>query len=284
MTEPVIPESLIEHLRASRCVAWCGAGVSMMSGMPSWRELIEHMIVACAQKGLGKTEVDELSDMLHEKLYDDVADYCRDFLKELGYEQCLNNVFHKTQKPSALHQQLMRLPFSAIVTTNYDKIIENVYTQIKEESTVVLTNRKEEVSRLWPRLVRNEHFILKAHGHIDQPDTIVLSGRDYTKLVFGNFAFMQFLQMLFMSKSILFVGTSLSDVYIRRTLEETLYLSGGFGMPHFAICPRLGPIRSNLWLKRFNISVIHYDSDSDDPASYQAVVNVLDKIYNRLQK
>lgn len=96
---------------------------------------------------------------------------------------------------------------------------------------------------------------------------------------------MQFLQRLLASKSVLFVGTSLSDVYVRRILEETRYLSSGAGMPHYAICPRLGPVRSKFWRQRFNITVISYDPANEDLSSYEAaVVAVLASIGDRLGK
>jgi hypothetical protein len=80
---------------------------------------------------------------------------------------------------AALHQQLARLPFAAIVTTNYDSILENLIAQDRGDMPTILSaNEKKDVTELWPIFVRNEFFILKAHGDINRPETVVLSSRD----------------------------------------------------------------------------------------------------------
>jgi SIR2-like protein len=118
----------------------------------------------------------------------------------------------------------------------------------------VLTNHDTTV--LWRRLSRQEQFILKVHGDITRPDTVVLSARDYTEHIFGNLPFMQFPQRVIMSSSILFIGSSLFDIYLRRILEESRFLSGGIGMQHFALIGHTGPIRARLLRERYNVSVI----------------------------
>lgn len=185
MVEQMIPDTLIEHLRSGLCVAWCGAGVSLMSGMPTWQQLVEEIVRVCEKSGIGKVEADELHLMLCQRYYDDIVDYCREFLRE-QYWECLVRIFRATQHPSSLHSQLAKLPFSAILTTNYDKIIENLIAQRTGQIPLVLTGAREEASELWRRFARNEFFVLKVHGDIDRPATIVLSSRDYTELVFGQ--------------------------------------------------------------------------------------------------
>jgi hypothetical protein len=281
----IIPDTLLDHLRAGQCVAWCGAGISLMSGLPSWSELVTGLIAACEKKGLPSGDCKELHQMLEGKFYDDVVDYCRSFLGTGEYRKFLVGLFRAQRNPSALHQQLARLPFAAVVTTNYDAILENLIAQDRGVIPTILSNEKKDVTELWPMFARNEFFIFKAHGDINRPETVVLSSRDYANLIFGNPGFMQFIQVLFISKSLLFVGTSLSDLYVRRMLEEIRYLSGGVAMPHFAICPRPGPILSRSWRERFNVSVIPYDHEDERAASYEAaVVGVLSQITDGLRK
>lgn len=121
----------------------------------------------------------------------------------------------------------------------------------------MLTNR--DVPTLWRRLAGNEFFILKVHGDIERHETIVLSSKDYTDHVFDNLPFIQFLQRLLMAKSVLFIGTSFTEPYVLRLLEETRFLTAGIGLQHFALLPNTGRIRSRLLRDRYNVGVINYD-------------------------
>ena len=76
---------------------------------------------------------------------------------------------------------------------------------------------------------------------------------------------MQFLQRLFLFASVLFVGTSLKDAYLRRILDETMFLTRGVGMPHYAIQVFTGPIHAQLLRERFNIHVMTAPSDEAIP-------------------
>ncbi len=259
-----IPQTLVEHLQSGLCVAWCGAGMSIASGLPTWLQLVNEFIVACSSSGLSADDYDELRSMQEAGQLDDVIDYCRDFLGEGEYRQFLARLFENSGPPSELHQKIIRLPFPAILTTNYDRLIEQTIAQQTSTIPTILTNH--DVTPLWRRTSKNEFFVLKVHGDIDRPDTVVLSSQDYTQHVFGNLPFMQFIQRLFMSKTVLFLGTSLQDVYIRRFLEETRYLTKGVGMPHFALIYRAGNIQARLLRDRYNVTVISIEDWSEIPA------------------
>jgi SIR2-like domain len=96
------------------------------------------------------------------------------------------------------------------------------------------------------------------HGDISKPGTVILSSSDYTKHVFGNHSFMTFLTKTLLTKSILFIGTSLNDIYVKRILEETMFITGGLSVPHFAILANIGTIEKRMLRERFNIYVISY--------------------------
>lgn len=55
-------------------------------------------------------------------------------------------------------------------------------------------------------------------------------------------------------------------------LEETAFMTKGVGLPHFAILPGAGPIRSRLLRERLNIHVLASKIDHAD------VPNVLERI------
>ncbi len=249
-----IPESLVENLCSGLSVAWCGAGTSITSGLPTWQELLHRLIETCRNAGLNNEEINELHTMRERGDVDDVADYCRMFLGEGEYRQFLERLFNNTGKPSDIIYKLIELPFSIILTANYDKVIEQAIANKKSTFPDVFTN--QDVNSIWRRMAKKEFFILKVHGDINRPETVVLSAQDYIKHVFGNASFMQYIQRLFMSHTVLFIGSSLRDLYIRRILEEISYLTDGFGMPHFALLYQPGKVESRMLRERFNVTVI----------------------------
>lgn len=274
-----IPNALVEQINTSLCVIWCGAGLSVSSGVPTWKLLILRMVQACADNGLSKIELDELHELQDSGYLDDVADFCRSFLGEPEYRELLRRLFEPGNLSSALHQKLLEIPFSAILTTNYDKLIEHAVAKRDSKIPPVLTNR--DAPTLWRRLARNEFFILKVHGDIERPETVVLSSKDYTDHVFGNLPFIQFLQRLLTAKSVLFIGTSFTEPYILRLLEETRFLTAGVGLQHFALLPYAGRIRSRLLRDRYNVSVITYDP-VDCGGHAVAIQNLFEEITSRM--
>lgn len=123
---------------------------------------------------------------------------------------------------------------------------------------------------------------LEGAWDIVRPETVVLSSRDYTEHIFGNLPFMQFVQRALLSRTFLFVGSSLNDTYVRRVLEETRYLTGGVGMPHYALMQNPGPIKSKQLRDRFNITPIAYDP-SEWPSPQAAVVEIVKQITASVQ-
>lgn len=276
----IIPNALVDQIAAGLCVIWCGAGLSVSCGLPTWKLLILRLVQACENSGLSTIELDELNRLQDSGYFDDVADFCRGFLGEPEYRELLRQLFEPRDLSSCLHEKLLDIPFSAILTTNYDKLIEHAVANRNSKIPPVFTNR--DTPTLWRRLANNEFFILKVHGDIERPETIVLSSKDYTDHVFGNLPFIQFLQRLLTAKSVLFIGTSFTEPYILRLLEETRCLTAGVGLQHFALLPHAGIIRSRLLRDRYNVSVINYDVAACDSQHAIAIQDLLDGIANRM--
>jgi SIR2-like domain len=276
MSGIVIPRTLKDHLKRGLCIPWCGAGLSMPAGLPSWDNLVRQMIEVSREHGLGEPEYEELVSLYQARFYDDVIDYCRQTLGEGEYRQFLDDTFGSGIAHSYLHEEVASLDVPAIFTTNYDRLLEAALIKRGVSLPTVLTSH--DTTTLWRRTARDEFFILKVHGDITRPDTVVLSSKDYTEHVFGNLAFMQYLQRVLLSKSFLFIGTSLNDVYVRRILEESAFLTRGVGMPHFAVLANTGAIRSKLLRERFNIHVITFDSVASKGGFESAMREVFAKL------
>jgi hypothetical protein len=214
---PVIPASLKEYMSSRLCIPWCGAGISKTAGLPTWAELVSEMIKA-TEGGITEQQRNELQDLFKRSEYENIVDFCRDSLGEGEYRDVLNRALDKG-KPGRLHEFIVQLPVPAILTSNYDRLLETSVAKLTGSLARVLTS--QDSTTLWKHLAKREFFILKVHGDITKPDSVVFTSRDYTNHVFGNLPFMTFLQRLLLGHSVLFIGSSLSDIYMRCILEET---------------------------------------------------------------
>lgn len=261
---PELPTALVDSLARGMCIPWCGAGVSIESGLPDWKNLVQQMIDATVRAGVSDSAADELRFLFARGAFDDIIDFCRDRLGEESYKEVLERTVGSRGQPSRLHGAVAALRVPAIFTTNYDRLLEAAVARASDQFPDVLTST-DKMPDIVRHFAHDRFFVLKLHGDISRPNSVILSRRDYTHYVFGNAALMHFLQLVFMSRSVLFIGTALGDAYLRRILEESAYLTGGAGMPHYALKSKSegGEILTKVLRDRFNITVIQYNEHAE---------------------
>lgn len=134
----------------------------------------------------------------------EVADHCKEALgrryNDILSEQ-LRGAMGDIPEP---HKIIAQTPFAAVVTTNYDKLLERSYVSLPKTPT------HRDVDALGPLLFDGSFFILKAHGDIDRPESMVLTTRDYQEIIHSNLAFNSIFSAILLTKAVLFIGYSLN--------------------------------------------------------------------------
>ncbi len=255
----ILPGKLVECMASGLSIPWCGSGISVESKLPTWAGLVRSMMEE-ASIGLTEEEKGELDGLYKQRAFEDIVDYCRRRMRDQTYRDFLISALDHGI-PNDIHCAVVRLPVPAILTTNYDRLLETAFAQTR--GLLPRVNTANDAPALWERLARREFFILKVHGDLTRFETLVFTSRDYTEQLFGNHPFMAFLKRLMLSHSFLFIGASLLDFYTRRILEETSYMTRGAGLPHFAILPNVGSVQSKILLDRYNIQAISYPVRTD---------------------
>ena len=187
--------------RDNRLVIFVGAGVSRNSGVPTWDELI------AAMKSELPADLSNENDALKiAQLYKDAR----------GYKEYMDKVkdillFNKAT-PNPLHKRILSLNPCHIITTNYDDLIEqeiqNEYTQY-----TIIREDKDIPQMAYP------NSLIKMHGDY-LTNNIVLTETDYYNYK-NNFPLVRaFVQSLFASKLVLFIGFSFADLNLKIILEE----------------------------------------------------------------
>lgn len=162
-----------------------GAGVSKPVGFPDWQGLLEEL-AGRKLKFSRTTNYPRLAQRLHvRRLNEKVAGRFRTSRHALG------------------HALLVDLRTTALVTTNYDPCIENAAATIHQDPPLRVLARQLAVG--------SSPWLLKLHGDIDQPETIVLTEKQYKKLMTERHALRGVVQSLMLTSHLLFVGFGFAD-------------------------------------------------------------------------
>ncbi|MFC2032558.1 SIR2 family protein, partial [Chloroflexota bacterium] len=258
----VIPKNLIEAIKEGSCVAFVGSGLSQTVGLPSWSNLLRQMISWSRDEGINVKDRQELEDLIEHNDFLLVAEELREQLGKENYRQFMVKVLQKANpKPSDVHMQLTRIPFSAVLTSNYDTVLESAYTMASSGSAPHVFTHAD-YPELANALREGDFYILKIHGTIDRIETVILGRTDYRTVMINNRAYHQQLQAHFSNKTVLFIGCSLNDPDILTLLDELRTTFGDYSGRHFAFLYEPSKVKLRRFERDYGIQVIPYTPSS----------------------
>jgi len=289
---PDIPEDLVEALALRRCALFAGAGVSRaeigVNGsiteqyLPTWERLLVLLVDrAIESRHTTPSEGGKMREAVKHGKYLFVAETVRRLLGPRDFDDALESIFRNPQlRPTKRHLLISRIPFSCIVTTNYDKLIEAAYAQ---QGSIPPTYTFSDSPDVISALSHGRFFILKAHGDIDRKESLVLSEKDYRDIVYRQPGYRAALNTIFITKTVLFVGTSLNDVDVRLVLESVSESFSGKGPRHYAIVPSQSISDAELqhWREFFGVHLILYRATKGHPQLDQILEILVKKIEAR---
>ena len=190
-----------EAAQQNRLVAFVGAGASCDAGVPLWNALVGRMANVLPQEIQAKYDNLQLAQLVRETC--DEKAYYASVRKHL-----LQNI----TCPNAIHDAILELDPNCIITTNYDALLEEATLRKNQQFWVVSKDSD---------LPQNhgERLLVKMHGDLDN-ENIVLTENDYYDYS-RNFPLIRsFVVSQFVSKVVLFIGFSFSDINLRYILRE----------------------------------------------------------------
>lgn len=260
--ESIFPKGLIDAIARGEAVLVVGAGASVGCGLPTWSELLHSMVEECERHVAGFVDGDELHRLLEERKFLEVADACTKLLPKSVYRDFIQSKFNvPVAKPQLLHRALFRLGFSGAITTNFDTVLEREFARYSQGNPLPVYTHKN-VAELAQQISTKDFFVLKAHGHIDDIESIILARRDYHLIIHANPAFRSSFLSTLNSKSLVFIGYSLGDPDLNLLLSEQVSIFKGFGRQHYAFLPDSGRVMASNLAENYNISAIGYDSQN----------------------
>jgi len=272
---PRPPASLVHYLRDKRCALFCGSGLSAWAKLPTWSQLLIDTVRELAQETPDDPNQEELRRLNEAGKLLDIADHCKVALGQRYNEILSEQLRGATGEIPEPHKIIVKLPFSAVVTTNYDKLLERAYAEV---GNLPKTPTHRDIDILGPLLFDGSFFILKAHGDIDRPDSMILTTSDYQELIHTNAAFNSFFSALLLTKCVLFIGYSLSDPDFRLLLDRQLTVFSGNIPNRYALMTGVGNVEREVLWRTARIRVIPYEEGKHEQVL--EFLRILDELLN----
>ena len=234
-------ELIAERIKSARCILFLGSGVHRPPGKDSPYVYKDE---ECPPVGPGLARLLAAKSHFKQKFPD--PSESEDNLMRVSqhyelntFRQTLIEEIHQAcqegKQPSAVVRALARLDFPLVITTNYDRLYESALQQAnKGFARSIYDPERMKIEDCRPQLRNNQWelepkkpFILKVHGDIETPRSIVVTDEDYVRFVARmsdkdpNNPVPKNVRALLSRWSTLFIGYSLRD-YNLRLLFNTL--------------------------------------------------------------
>ena len=263
-----IPQGLVDALKSNKCILFVGAGLSAgvkrSDGrpLPLWKELLEELLIwaeasriiydgnYCVQVG----EIIQKGDLLM------AAQALQSKIDVLKIGEFLSLIFGGLS-PSEAHCILPQIPFKVVLTSNYDCLIEDGYAKINGAAPLVFTQKDLEAQDFGSK--SGGFYIFKLHGHIGESKTIALGSRDYQNLFFKQPRYRQFLESLFLSNCVLFIGFGGNDPDIEDVLNKLSVIFSENSQCHYILLPSgtKNNVEKEMLFSTKRLEVIDYEAD-----------------------
>jgi SIR2-like domain/CHAT domain len=262
-------------MREGRCVLFCGSGLSAWAKLPTWKKLLQDIITELGEEMPDDSDLGELNRLLDAGKLLEIADHCREALGQRYHNILSEQLRGETGDIPEPHKIIVQLPFSAVVTTNYDKLLERSYAN---QSSWPKTPTHLDVDMLGPLLFDGSFFILKAHGDIDRPESMVLTTRDYQQIIHANPAFNAIFSAILLTKAILFIGYSLNDPDFRLLFDRQLTVFRGNIPERYALMSGVGKVERDVLWRTARIRVLPYAD-----GKHEEVLEFLRALFDQLR-
>jgi energy-coupling factor transporter ATP-binding protein EcfA2 len=273
---PKVPEQLAIACVSGDCVLYAGSGLSAQAGLPTWSTLLSEMVgwglrekIIDRQLGITLTAAlqDGETEAVSEALLDNVGDRLASLVSFLQHR-----LFDGVSLAS-IHRDLRRIPFAVALTTNFDDLLETSFSQ---KSPTVYTPQDTEA--LLTALSSRAFFILKLYGNLRAPETIILSVAQYKEAIASNRSFSNFMETLFFSRTIFFVGAKLEGI---EDYLKGIKFSETRPRTHYALVDVAGAgptweLKASMLRKKYGIEVIPYSPTEGHPQVQRFVGDLAD--------
>lgn len=200
-------KEITDASRKGNLVFFVGAGVSRLSDYPSWSELVDRFYKRLY--GVEKNENYSSDEFLR------IPQIFYDVKGEKEYNKILKDVFDVEKSPNPIHDKILAMSPTHIITTNYDNLLDTVCLKRGEYFSVI--SSEEDVAS-----AKSSRYLLKVHGDFRRGykgKNIVLKEEDYLNYEQNFPLISNIMKSIIATHTIVFIGYSLNDYNINLILN-----------------------------------------------------------------
>jgi hypothetical protein len=243
LSAPMLGEvkKLADRARKRRLVPFLGAGTSVSAGGPSWGSLLEI---------LGqRIELDEATAAsLRDKNVLDQASYLSALYEERepgSFARAVATEVGALERYGLAPALLTAIDSEQAITLNYDRLFETAAENAGTPRSVIPGTHEGE----------HERWLLKLHGTVDDPASIVLTRDDYLGFDSSRRALSSIVKATLATRHLLFVGFGLADDHFHEIVHDVrrAFPSSGTGTLATALTLFADPLDERLWQGRLRL-------------------------------
>ncbi|MFV8375876.1 SIR2 family protein [Flavobacterium sp. GSP11] len=236
MTETLnIHPKIEDAIKKNNLVFFVGAGCSIPLGFPSWKNLIKGILSDLDNKygEISSTNFKYITNKINNNtdLFYALSEIENNSLHGTTYKtkskEFVNNqidsISKNLPKESSVHKLLWEIS-EKIITTNYDKALEEYKPETISANIFDNTNAFQGL-----KSQSNEaQFLYKIHGDYENPNSIILFESDYKDIYKTDNHNNDTLATYFKDKTLLFIGFSLTDPFVKDLFTKIKTIYNGF--------------------------------------------------------
>ncbi len=213
------PDELVSALARRRAVLFLGAGVSRnavsASGErpPMWHDFLHAGIKRCAGS---KVEIKRLLEN------GDLFTCCQLIKQRLDHAWIPfleEKFFFPGFEVRSIHKHIFELDAHIVLTPNFDKIYDNYATAATGSKVRIKKYHDPDLARFL-RGSEKQRLVLKVHGCIDTPGSLVFTRADYVDLRSKYDNFYRAIEALILANTFIFIGCGGAGPDISLLLEQ----------------------------------------------------------------
>ncbi len=271
-------EELKNACRNGCIIPFVGAGLSVFCGYLGWpgvlKELVKFIYDRNIQSDIGKMIDDGELLQAAQSIQNHYPRMLKELQKIINYDK-IKNCDNDKLYASAAYVLPYLFNDNFVMTTNFDRVLEEVYDRCHVKFGKVIT--PYELDLLTQSRQSNPHCLFKLHGDIGPEihdiERLVFTQTQYDKAYANDGPLMQELPRWFENKTLLFLGCSLAKDRTMEVLQQVT--SKNRGLNHYAIlaCSPDDISKRCGELEELGISAIYYPDER-----HEAVRVILERL------
>jgi len=242
-------KNLKEEYNRGNLTLFCGAGISYDAGIPTWNSLLRALLKAVYSENTEVPDIDSKLATLFQKRINVspliLAQYLKTLLgkkftstvRETLYKNCTDKSPTVEAIAELSRPKRERKPLRAIITFNFDDLIEEKLTKEKVDFKCIFSEGERYIDKQIP--IYHPHGCLPRTKNLTSKNEIVFSEDAYHSQFIDPFSWSNLAQLNHLNNcTCLFTGISLTDPNMRRLLDVAIRKNGKGEKNHYIIKKR----------------------------------------------